>query len=154
MGQHGSPATHQWNTIEGDGALQKHEECTLRNEANQLPVIHGYPHFECDDFCSNDSNVYFLVIEKSRLHKHTWIILDSFASYTFHYISGTLLWSTLINFNVIGAIQGQAGNLCHGCLLVPQTVCRWEVNRPCFFPQNGLNTFKNHQNMISWHWHG
>ena len=25
-------------------------------------------------------------------------------------------------------VLGQGGNLCRGCLLVPQTVCRWEIH--------------------------
>ena len=41
---------------------------------------------------------------------------------------GTLVSTTPSGTTMTCIILGQGGNLCCGCLLVPQTVCRWEVH--------------------------
>ena len=54
------------------------------------------------------------------------------------------LWKSKIALRRIHHVLGQSGNLCRGHLLVPQTVCRWEVHDIHVILAGWINCL--------WHW--
>ena len=55
------------------------------------------------------------------IYIYTYVYLKHICVYMHIYI-----YMCTVRIYIYTRILGQGGNLCCGCLLVPQTVCRWE----------------------------